>query len=90
METEIDKEPRPGYWPMILVIFVSAFAVARWFYSGKAEPQYLWFAFGFLLFVPRAHAYRRFVPGARLPLWTGVLAAFGLAAMICGLVLRLT
>ena len=75
---------------MLLIIFASAFAVARWFYSGKAEPQYLWFAFGFLLFVPRAHAYRGFVPGAKLPLWTGVLAAFGLTAMACGLVLRWT
>lgn len=88
MEREIDKEPRPGYWPMLLILFVSAFAAARWFYSGKTEPQYLCFAFGFLLFAPRAHAYRGFGHGAKLPLWTGVLAALGLATMACGLVLR--
>ena len=87
MDAEIERA-KIGALGLLLTLFASAFAVARWFYSGKSEIHQLWFALGFLLFVPRAYAYRGFVPGVKLPLWTGVLAALGLLAMIYGLVLR--
>jgi hypothetical protein len=87
MNTEIERV-KIGNFGLLLALFASAFAVARWFYSGKSEPYQLWFALGFLLFIPRAYAYRGLVPGVKLPIWTGVLASFGLVAMIYGLVLR--
>jgi hypothetical protein len=89
MENEVERA-KIGIVGLFLILFVSAFAIARWFYSGKTESHHLWIAIGFLLFVPRAYAYRRLVPGAKLPLWTGALATFGLLAMTYGLVLRWT